>query len=73
MKKVMAGIGSFLLLAIALWVFILKLSDDEITLADEEVTPIEADIYVERVTNISDDFIGGVDISSYAALKDSGV
>ena len=42
--------------------------------AEEEIPdPVPAEIYVERVENITDDFIGGVDVSSYIALKDSGV
>ncbi|MBQ7358932.1 MAG: glycosyl hydrolase 53 family protein [Lachnospiraceae bacterium] len=40
---------------------------------EENVTPVEAEIYVERVKGLSDDFIGGVDISSYVSLKNSGV
>ncbi|WP_084309279.1 glycosyl hydrolase 53 family protein [Alkalihalobacterium bogoriense] len=35
--------------------------------------PVEADIFVERVDGISEDFIKGVDISSIIALEDSGV
>lgn len=42
---------------------------------DEEdtVEPVEANFTIERVKNIDDDFIGGVDVSSYISLKDSGV
>ncbi|UOE94059.1 glycosyl hydrolase 53 family protein [Alkalihalobacillus sp. LMS39] len=36
-------------------------------------TPVEADIFVERVDGISENFIKGVDISSILALEDSGV
>ncbi len=39
----------------------------------EEDTRVDADIYVEKVENLSEDFIGGVDISSYVSLKNSGV
>src|SRR5690625_4097643 len=35
--------------------------------------PVYADIYVERVDGLSDDFIKGVDISSILALEKSGV
>lgn len=41
--------------------------------AEEVPDPVEAEIYVERVENLSDDFIGGVDVSSYVSLKNSGV
>lgn len=34
---------------------------------------VNADIYVEKVEGITDDFIGGVDVSSYVSLKNSGV
>lgn len=34
---------------------------------------VEAGINVEKVNGLTSDFIGGVDISSYRALKDSGV
>ncbi len=34
---------------------------------------VKADIYVEKVDGIKDDFIGGVDVSSYVSLKKSGV
>lgn len=33
----------------------------------------QAGINVEKVNGLTSDFIGGVDISSYRALKDSGV
>src|SRR5699024_10793199 len=35
--------------------------------------PVNADIFVDRVEGISDDFIKGVDISSILALEESGV
>jgi arabinogalactan endo-1,4-beta-galactosidase len=35
--------------------------------------PVEADIFVERVDGISEDFIKGVDVSSIIALENSGV
>lgn len=35
--------------------------------------PVEADIFVERVPGIDEDFIKGVDVSSILALEDSGV
>lgn len=41
--------------------------------AEEEVQPVEAEIYVEKVENLPEDFIGGLDISSYVTLKNSGV
>lgn len=40
---------------------------------EEEVQPVEAEIHVEKVENLPDDFIGGLDISSYVTLKNSGV
>lgn len=38
-----------------------------------EPEPVQADIFVERVPGIDDDFIKGVDVSSILALEDSGV
>jgi arabinogalactan endo-1,4-beta-galactosidase len=35
--------------------------------------PVEADIFVERVDGISEDFIKGVDVSSIISLENSGV
>ena len=50
---------------------------DDVVLHQEETEevpdPVEAEIYVERVENLSDDFIGGVDVSSYVSLENSGV
>lgn len=37
------------------------------------VDPVDADIFVTRVTGMNDDFIKGVDISSYLSEFDSGV
>lgn len=39
----------------------------------ETVTPVEAGILIDRVTGMGDDFIKGVDVSSYLAEVDSGV
>ena len=39
----------------------------------EEVKPVEADIDVERVSTLTDDFIMGMDISSAPSLIDAGV
>lgn len=39
----------------------------------EEDEPLDADIYVEKVKGLGDDFISGVDVSSYVAEKNSGV
>ena len=39
----------------------------------DEVDPVEAGIYVQRVKGLSDDFIFGADVSSYVSLKNSGV
>lgn len=39
----------------------------------EGMEAVESDIYVEPVEGITDEFIRGVDISSYIAEKDSGV
>lgn len=44
--------------------------DDE---EDAPVTPVEADILIERVTGMQEDFIKGVDISSYLVEVESGV
>lgn len=41
--------------------------------AEEETQPVEAEVYVEKVENLPDDFIGGLDVSSYVSLKNSGV
>ncbi|MCD8074426.1 MAG: glycosyl hydrolase 53 family protein [Lachnospiraceae bacterium] len=38
----------------------------------EEITPVESDIAVDRI-DLPEDFMEGVDISSYASLIDSGV
>ena len=35
--------------------------------------PVDANIFVEKVEGLSDDFIKGVDVSSYLAEKESGV
>lgn len=37
------------------------------------LAPAESELYVEKVEGLSDDFIFGVDISSYIAEKESGV
>lgn len=37
------------------------------------VNPVQADIFVERVDGLSDDFIKGVDVSSIISLEESGV
>lgn len=47
----------------------LKKAKDELKSATVE----QAGINVEKVNGLTSDFIGGVDISSYRALKDSGV
>ena len=39
---------------------------------EEEITPVDADVYVEKVTGISDDFITGADVSSYLSIINSG-
>ena len=39
----------------------------------DETIPVEAEVYVEKVENLPDDFIGGLDVSSYVSLKNSGV
>ncbi|NTV78184.1 MAG: cellulase family glycosylhydrolase, partial [Clostridiales bacterium] len=36
------------------------------------VDPVAAGIYIEKVNNLGDDFIKGVDISSYVSVTDSG-
>ncbi|MGP4039201.1 glycosyl hydrolase 53 family protein [Gracilibacillus sp. D59] len=40
---------------------------------EEVPEPVEADIFVERVDGLGEDFIKGVDVSSILALEDSGV
>ncbi|WP_226528636.1 glycosyl hydrolase 53 family protein [Metabacillus niabensis] len=40
---------------------------------DGSSQPVEADIFVEKVDGLSDDFIKGVDISSIISLEESGV
>ncbi|MDD7638017.1 MAG: glycosyl hydrolase 53 family protein [Clostridiales bacterium] len=40
---------------------------------EQTVTSVDAEIYVERVEGITDDFICGADVSSYVAERDSGV
>lgn len=45
----------------------------ESTQPEEDVEPVDAGIYVERVANLPDDFISGMDVSSYVSLRQSGV
>ncbi|SFL70791.1 arabinogalactan endo-1,4-beta-galactosidase [Gracilibacillus orientalis] len=40
---------------------------------EEVPEPVEADIFVEKVDGLDEDFIKGVDVSSILALEDSGV
>lgn len=40
---------------------------------DDSSQPVEADIFVEKVDGLNNDFIKGVDISSIISLEDSGV
>lgn len=40
---------------------------------DDIVVPVDAEVYVERVKGMSDDFICGVDVSSYITERNSGV
>lgn len=48
---------------------------DDVTLlpVTDSNAPVEADIHVEKVDGLTDDFINGVDISSIIALEESGV
>ncbi|MCV9886160.1 glycosyl hydrolase 53 family protein [Metabacillus halosaccharovorans] len=48
---------------------------DQFQLSSQDVSsqPVEADIFVEKVDGLSDDFIKGVDISSIISLEESGV
>ncbi|MGN1168218.1 MAG: glycosyl hydrolase 53 family protein [Lachnospiraceae bacterium] len=39
---------------------------------EEEITPVDADVYVEKVTGMTDDFITGADVSSYLSIINSG-
>lgn len=48
-------------------------TDDDVDKEEETVVPVDAEVYVERVKGISDDFICGVDVSSYIAERNSGV
>lgn len=51
-------------------------AEDEIRKTDdieENVVPVDAEVYVERVKGMSEDFICGVDISSYLTEVNSGV
>ncbi|SHM73121.1 glycosyl hydrolase 53 family protein [Gracilibacillus kekensis] len=41
--------------------------------SDEDSDPVEADIFVEKVPGLAEDFIKGVDVSSILALEESGV
>ncbi len=41
--------------------------------SDDEDTAVEANLYVEKVKGMSDDFIEGVDVSSYLSEIESGV
>lgn len=45
----------------------------ELTSANNQTSPVEADIHVEKVDGLTDDFINGVDLSSIIALENSGV
>lgn len=40
---------------------------------EENVVPVDAEVYVERVKGMSEDFICGVDVSSYLTEVNSGV
>lgn len=39
----------------------------------DEDTAVDASIFVQKVEGLDEDFLGGVDVSSYITLKDSGV
>ena len=45
----------------------------ESTQPEEDVEPVDAGIYVEWVANLPDDFISGMDVSSYVSLRQSGI
>jgi arabinogalactan endo-1,4-beta-galactosidase len=50
------------------------ISLEAVTNDDEDAPdPVPAGIFVDRISGIDDDFIRGVDISSYLSVKDSGV
>ncbi|SEO56494.1 arabinogalactan endo-1,4-beta-galactosidase [Amphibacillus marinus] len=53
------------------WGFIDDVRLERIT--EPEVAPVEADIFVERVDGLAEDFIKGVDISTIISLEESGV
>ncbi|WP_058308989.1 glycosyl hydrolase 53 family protein [Gracilibacillus massiliensis] len=48
-------------------------SADEDESEEQDTDPVEADIFVEKVPGLDDDFIKGVDVSSILALEESGV
>lgn len=51
----------------------LKLFSQKTQSDDKEEKPVEADIYVEKINNLSADFIKGVDVSSLLSNEKSGV
>ncbi|GMK39936.1 hypothetical protein PCCS19_29910 [Paenibacillus sp. CCS19] len=53
--------------------FELKQTSTDTELPQQPVPPVQADIFVQKVDGLSDDFIKGVDISSILTLEESGV
>lgn len=47
-------------------------TSEEETPPEDDVIPVEADICVSRIKNLSNDFIKGVDVSSYLSIIESG-
>ena len=43
------------------------------TSGPDEDTAVEGDINVEKIPNLPDDYIMGMDLSSYISLRQSGV
>ena len=73
------GIGNRGLRAIRRYAFIqgaqitavADLYEDNVNAAEEE--PVKADVSVKAIQGLSDDFIGGMDVSSMLSLEESGV
>lgn len=58
------------------WGYLDQFSLTPVTTEDENtgtIEPVEADIHVDRIEDLPEDFINGVDISSVIALEESGV
>ena len=47
-------------------------AENPTTPADTQTTPVDSSLYVQKVTGLTDDFISGMDVSTYRAEKNSG-